>query len=128
MLSKCFLCGCLILIMSCSNNKNPYENSLGIQPSLAAQIDTAHYTEIKWKDSVIDFSTIKTRDSVHFQYEFYNTGKTPLFILEARHDCGCIIAEFSKDPIMPGKSGFITGTFKSGAGSGEVRKTITVVS
>jgi hypothetical protein len=44
-----------LLLVACNNNKNPYANNLGINPALAAQIDTAHYTMIEWKDSVFDF-------------------------------------------------------------------------
>ncbi len=115
------------MIFSCSNNKNPYTNNLGIEPALVAQIDTAHYTLIKWKDSLIDFGTIKLGDSIHLKYRFTNVGKTPLFILQAKPGCGCTVTNFSKDAIMPGKSSVITATLKSGFHTGEINKTITVV-
>lgn len=115
------------MVFSCNNNKNPYINNLGIEPAFVAQIDTAHYTLIQWKDSLIDFGIIQVGDSVHLKYRFTNTGSTPLFIISTRPGCGCTVTEFPKDPIMPGKSSFISATLKSGFHTGELIKTITVV-
>ncbi len=117
----------LFCAAACNNNKNPYANNLGIDPALAAQIDTAHYTLIEWKDSVIDFGTIHEGDSVLLKYKFYNVGKTPLFILQTRPACGCTVTDFTKDPIMPGKYGYVTGVFKSLYHSGNTYKTIQVI-
>ncbi len=116
---------CLILI-GCSNNKNPYANNQGIEPSEIAQIDTAHYTQIKWQDSILDFGTIKSTDSASVKYKFTNVGKTPLFIIQAFTSCGCTVTSFSKDPIMPGNSGFISVTIKGNFHTGKMNKTILV--
>lgn len=123
-----FLVFCYLLFaIACNNNsQEPYQNNLGIEPALIAQIDTAHYTKIEWKDSIINFGTMKVGDSMHFKFRFKNSGSTPLFIIETRPACGCTITESPKDPIMPGKSSFISATLKSGMHSGEVYKTIAV--
>src|SRR5690349_24724819 len=115
---------CLILC-ACSNNKNPYENSMGIAPAHLAEIDTAHYTIIKWKDTVIDFGTIRAGDSANMKFEFTNAGKTLLFIFNVKTTCGCTIADASKDPVPPGKSGFVTATFTSNQ-TGEVNRKLFV--
>jgi uncharacterized protein DUF1573 len=117
-----------VILFACNNNKDPYANNLGIEPSVVAQIDTAHYTLIEWQDSIINFGTLKVNDSVHLKYKFKNIGETPLFISEARPSCGCTITRFPKEPIMPGKSGFITATLQSGFHTGEINKTILVKS
>ena len=116
-----------LMLFSC-DTKNPYENNLGIEPALVAQIDTAHYTLIQWQNSLLNFGTIKIGDSVHLKYWFKNVGSTPLFILSTKPGCGCTITSFPKDPIMPGKSSYISATLKSGYHTGEINKTITVVS
>jgi len=72
-------CICLCLI-ACNSNTNPYANNMNIEPAVLAEMDTAHYTTIRWKDSVYNFGTIKAGDSVHVNYYFTNTGSTPLFI------------------------------------------------
>ena len=113
---------------ACTNNKNPYANTLGIEPSVVAQIDTAHYTTIKWQDSVLNFGTLKINDSVHLKYTFKNVGKTPLFITQARPSCGCTVTNFPREPIMAGKTGVITATMQSGFHTGEINKSIFVKS
>jgi len=113
-------------LLACNNNRNPYVNNLGIDPALVAHIDTAHYTFIEWEDSLVDFGTIKEGDSVVLKYRFYNAGKTPLFILQTRPACGCTVTDFPREPIMPGKSGFITGIFRSIYHPGNTYKTIRV--
>ncbi len=125
-IKRCLYFASLILL-SCNNNKNPYTNNLGIEPAIVAQIDTAHYTKIKWKDSVVDFGTIAVGDSVKLKYMFSNVGNTPLFVISARPGCGCTVTDFPKNPVMPGKSSFITAILKSGFHTGEMNKTITVV-
>jgi hypothetical protein len=114
------------MFFSCHNNKNPYTNNPGIEPSIVAQIDTANYTLIKWKDSLINLGTIAANDSVHLKYRFTNTGSTPLFIISARPGCGCTVTNFPRDPIMPGKSSFISATLKTGFRTGELNKAIFV--
>ena len=120
----CFVC---ITFFACSNNKNPYDNDLGISPGHLAEIDTAHYTMIKWKDTLINFGTIQSHDSVSLKFEFTNVGKTWLFVFNTRTTCGCTITDAPKKPVMPGKSGFINITFKSGNQTGEINKRIVVV-
>lgn len=127
-MKQIFAYAVLFICFACNtSNKNPYENSLGIEPAVIAEMDTAHYTTIQWKDSVINFGTIKKGDSIQLRYSFTNTGKTPLFIFQTQATCGCTITNFNKKPIMPGKSGFITVLFKSGVQTGEINKNITVV-
>ncbi len=120
-------CIALLFSISCNDKPNPYANNLGIPPAQIAEIDTAHYTLIQWKDTAIDFGTISSGDTAHFKYKFKNTGVTPLFILNTHTTCGCTITDFSRDPVMPGKSGFIDITFSSRSENGAINKKIIVV-
>ena len=108
----------MITFTCCRSDNNPVNGLRGK--------DTLQRTIIKWQDSVINFGTIETGDSVRLKYRFYNAGKTPLVVYQARPECGCTVTEFPKDAVMPGKSGFIAATFKSGTHAGAVNKTITV--
>jgi hypothetical protein len=116
-----------IILFACNSNKNFYANNLQIEPSVLAEMDTAHYTLIQWKDSLQNFGTIKSGDSARLKYTFTNIGETPLFVFNTRTTCGCTITDFSKDPVMPGKSGFVTVVYKSNSHSGEINKAIIVV-
>ncbi len=120
-------CTTILLLFSCNNNSNPYANSLGIAPADLAAIDTAHYTLIEWKDTLVDFGTINPGDSARLKFKFTNTGATPLFIFNTHTTCGCTVTGFPKDPVMPGNSGFINITFSSRSEKGEINKKIVVV-
>ena len=124
---KFLFCFIIIACVACNNNKNPYENKLGIEPSVIAALDTAHYTLIEWKDTLQNFGTLKQGDSAHLKFQFKNVGEIPLFILNTHVTCGCTVTAFSKDAVMPGKSGFIAVTFKAGNETGAINKKIVVV-
>ncbi|MFT4154994.1 DUF1573 domain-containing protein [Parafilimonas sp.] len=116
----------LVIFYACSHDKKPGTNKQNIEPALSKQNDTAGYTEIQWLDSVIDFGTMRSGDSMQFKFRFKNTGSKPLLISEAQPSCGCTITDYPKDPILPGKSSFISASFKSYTSFGPVFKTITV--
>ena len=117
----------VLLLLSCNNNTDPYANKLGLPPADVAEMDTAHYTFIEWKDTALNFGTISSGDSLHLKFGFKNTGTTPLFILNTHTTCGCTVTGFPKDPVVPGKSSFIDISFNSRSEKGEINKKIVVV-
>ena len=83
--------------------------------------------EFKDKDNTIDYGKVtKEEDSGLRVFEFTNTGNQPLLIKDVKSSCGCTVPSFSKDPIMPGKTGKIE--VKYNMNPGPIRKTITVES
>lgn len=40
-------------------------------------------------------------------FTFTNTGDAPLIISDIETSCGCTVVKFSKEPVMPGKTGEI---------------------
>ena len=83
--------------------------------------------EFKDKDNTIDYGKVtKEEDSGLRVFEFTNTGNQPLLIKDVKSSCGCTVPSFSKDPIMPGKTGKIE--VKYNMNPGPSRKTITVES
>ena len=83
--------------------------------------------EFKEKDNTIDYGTVtKDSDDGIRKFEFTNTGDAPLTITNAQSTCGCTVPSFPKDPIMPGKTGYIE--VKYNMHTGPIRKTITVES
>ncbi len=125
----CFLpLACMFI--GCSDNsgesKNPYENKLGIEPTVMAQMDTANYTEITWLDTLINIGSIRTTDTAKISFRFKNTGNKPLFVISVQPACGCTVADYSKEPVWVGKEGIINGVFKWNGQTGAIRKTIGV--
>ena len=117
---------CVMTFISCSSDKNPYENNLGIEPSLIAQIDTANYTKILWLDTLVNIGTIKTTDTAKIKFRFKNIGDKALFIITVAPSCGCTVADYPKEPIQPGKEGIVTAAYKWNGQLGAIRKTISV--
>jgi len=60
-------------------------------------------------------------------FNFKNTGEQPLVINQAVASCGCTVPEYSKQPIMPGKSGQIKVTYNGkNKFPGRFKKSVTV--
>ncbi|MCP4975622.1 MAG: DUF1573 domain-containing protein [Maribacter sp.] len=92
--------------------------------SLTAQEKTA---KIKFKTETIDYGIIaKGSDGVRV-FEFTNTGDAPLIISKVSSSCGCTIPNWSKDPVLPGKTGEIQVKYDTNRVN-PIRKAITVIS
>jgi hypothetical protein len=92
--------------------------------SLTAQDKAA---KIEFKTETIDYGVIeKGSDGVRV-FEFTNTGNAPLIISKVSSSCGCTIPNWSKDPVMPGKSGEIQVKYDTNRVN-PIRKAITVIS
>jgi|SRR6478609_10631128 len=85
-------------------------------PSLAA---------FAWVSTSHDFGKIKLGVPVTHEFKFTNTSKVPLIITNVQASCGCTTPSWTKDPVMPGGSGFIKATFNA-ASPGVFGKTVTV--
>lgn len=76
-----------------------------------------------------DFGTIKETDGpVAHNFQFTNTGNAPILIKSVEASCGCTSPEWSRQPVLPGKTGFIKATFDPKDRPGFFNKSITVSS
>jgi len=66
---------------------------------------------LKFTESKKSFGTVKQGEVVVLEYEFTNTGKSPLIINETQVECSCTTVEFPKQPIAPAQSGKIVVRF-----------------
>lgn len=118
--------GILCFLVACKSRVRTYENDLGIDPAVVAQLDTPHYTTIKWIDTVLDFGKAKRGDSVFISFRFKNTGNNSLFISQVVPSCGCTVASYPHKPMFPGDSGVLKAAFDSREYKGQVHKEILV--
>jgi len=109
MMKKFFLV-CMVLIAS-----------IGISANAQFQ-----YPSFSWVSMEYNFGKIQHLDPVVYEFEFTNKGQAPLVISEVEGSCGCTVAEYTKDPVMPGKKGKVKATFDAAA-MGKFRKSIKVV-
>jgi hypothetical protein len=80
-----------------------------------------------WVEEVHDFANIPVGIPVTHQFEFTNTGKSPLIISNVQKTCGCTVTDWTKEPVVPGGKGFVMAEFNA-ARAGAFNKAITVQS
>ena len=61
------------------------------------------------------------------EFVFTNTGNEPLILSNVKASCGCTTPSWTKEPIMPGKTGTIKVRYNTN-NVGAINKTITVSS
>ena len=91
---------------------------------IASTIETTAST-IAWKAETIDVGQIPQGTPKAIVYEFKNTGKTAVVITNVQGSCGCTATDYTKEPILPGKTAKVTATYNA-ANKGAFTKTVTV--
>lgn len=84
--------------------------------------------ELKFKTDNHDFGNVEEGNLATYKFEFTNTGKEPVVISNVQASCGCTTPSWTKEPVMPGKTGEITASYNSAGRPGVFNKTITVTS
>jgi hypothetical protein len=97
------------------------------QTTTTPDVDPAKQAEVKFEKETHDFGSIPQGTPASYTFSFENTGKTPLIITNASASCGCTTPEWSKEPIKPGKKGFVKATYNAAA-PGPFTKSVTVMS
>jgi hypothetical protein len=81
---------------------------------------------LAFEESEFNFGDISQGDVVEHTFKFKNSGTQPLVIERVDVTCGCTTPAWSKEPVMPGKYGFVTAKFDSSGKLGQQKKAITV--
>lgn len=80
---------------------------------------------ITWKEDVYNFGDIEKGKPVSHEFTFTNTTKQTVVITNVKASCGCTATNYTKTPIKPGETGFVTATYNA-ANPGNFTKTVTV--
>ena len=83
---------------------------------------------IHFKDQKYNFGFVEQGKLVKIEYNFKNTGKSPLLISTIKVTCGCTVADFPHHPIRPGDSGMILITFDTKGKYDRQDRTVDVIS
>jgi hypothetical protein len=67
----------------------------------------------KFKTETIEMGKIKQDIPSTAIFEVTNISSEPLIIEQANPTCGCTIGDYTKEPIAPGKTGFIKATYNA---------------
>jgi hypothetical protein len=80
---------------------------------------------IAWKSETVDVGEIPQGTPKEIVFEFKNTGTSAVIITNVKPSCGCTAADYTKEPIAPGKIGYVKAVYNAAA-SGAFMKNITV--
>jgi hypothetical protein len=79
----------------------------------------------KLNTEIFDFGKLKQNEPSTATFIVTNVGSEPLLIETVTPTCGCTIADYTKAPIAPGKTGYIKATYNAVA-LGAIHKAVTV--
>ena len=79
----------------------------------------------KFDTETINQGTLKQNDPKEVRFIVTNISKEPLIIEQANPTCGCTMGDYTKSPIAPGATGFISAKFNA-ANAGHFDKHLTV--
>jgi hypothetical protein len=83
--------------------------------------------EISFEKTVHDYGMVVQGSYGTCEFKFTNTGKEPLILSKPVSSCGCTVADYPKEPILPGKSGVIPVQYNTKI-IGPINKMVTVYS
>jgi len=80
---------------------------------------------IKFKEMVYNFKEVEYSSDVSHSFMFTNNSNSPITIKEVTPSCGCTTTDYTKGPIMPGKTGSVSIKYDSSR-VGYFAKTVSV--
>lgn len=94
---------------------------------IAAQAQRPAAASIEFEYTTFNYDTVEQGSNGLCTFIFRNTGSEPLIITGASSSCGCTTPEYSKTPVLPGKTGRIKVKYNTET-LGSFRKTVVVKS
>lgn len=67
----------------------------------------------KFDTETINQGNLKLNEAKEVRFTVTNISKEPLIIEEAKPGCGCTLGDYTKAPIAPGATGFISAKFNA---------------
>ncbi|MDR1761481.1 MAG: DUF1573 domain-containing protein [Bacteroidales bacterium] len=112
---------CLSTIVSAQSNSTEKQ-----QKSKNTEQQTAP-SPLVFDSLIIDYGGIVKGASGERVFHFKNTGKDPIILTDVQASCGCTVPEWTKDPVLPKKTGEIKVRYNTSI-IGYFNKTIRVYS
>lgn len=79
----------------------------------------------KFETETINQGYLKQNEPKEVKFVVTNISKEPIIIEQANPTCGCTMGDYTKSPIAPGATGFISAKFNA-ANAGHFTKNLTV--
>jgi hypothetical protein len=75
-----------------------------------------------------EFGNVPEGTMATHEFKFKNTGNQPIVIATVQASCGCTTPDWTKTPVLPGKTGMVKAVYSSAGRPGVFNKTVTVTS
>jgi hypothetical protein len=125
-----YLLFAVLVMVGCDNGSGSqkYSTDLINNPNTASG-DTSkkQVPEITFDKKMHDFGRLSQGESIAYSFKFTNTGNADLVISNCDATCGCTVADFPKNRIKPGETGYITVSFNSAGKYGQEEQMIEVM-
>ncbi len=82
-------------------------------------------SHMKWDQKVVNLGKVKLNNPSTATFRFTNNGSSPIIVTDVKASCSCTVAEYTKEPVTPGKSGLVTTQYNASK-LGSFSKTVTV--
>ncbi|QNF35439.1 DUF1573 domain-containing protein [Adhaeribacter swui] len=83
---------------------------------------------LKFEKETHEFGNIAEGMQATYAFKFKNTGDQPIVISQVQPSCGCTTPDWTKEPVLPGKTGMVKAVYNSTGRPGAFHKSITVTS
>ena len=118
-----------LLMAACTGNNGSADVDIIKNPNSAAGYDESEkMPKIVFETDMHDFGQLMAGETISYSFKFTNTGNADLVISGCDASCGCTVADYPRERIAPGQTGYITVSFKSQGMSGQQIKEVVVAS
>jgi hypothetical protein len=100
--------------------------TLGMKQAIA-QPQVLNGPQIEFEKDYHDYGTVENGANGDCVFIFKNTGNAPLILENVKGSCSCTVPSWTKDPILPGKTGEIAVHYNTNS-SGPINKSVTITS
>ncbi|MBO6516363.1 MAG: DUF1573 domain-containing protein [Bacteroidia bacterium] len=87
-------------------------------------VASKHYTHHVGK---YEFDTLTSGEVGEFEVAYTNTGNAPLVLLNVKTSCGCMVASWPREPVLPGDTALIKVRLSTHGRFGMNHKSMTIV-
>ena len=95
---------------------------------LAGALSARAQGVLTFEQELHDFGSVPEGTQAAHEFRFRNTGNQPVVIANVQASCGCTTPDWTKTPVLPGKSGVVRAVYSSAGRPGVFSKTVTVSS
>ncbi|MDV3309512.1 MAG: DUF1573 domain-containing protein [Cyclobacteriaceae bacterium] len=101
--------------------------AIGLSLLFAAASFAQQARPLQFQEVIHDFGYVDQNGGpVTYSFQFANISERPVRILSVQASCGCTTPDWTRDPVSPGKGGFIQASYDPKGRPGYFNKSLTV--